>query len=145
MTLKGLCKRALKKKDRVKIWLKSKDLLGREKMGDRFWLDNLRHPNDPKKSQGKMEISIELMPEAMAAQLPAGTGRSDPNANPFLPPPEGRINWSLFHPLDMLKEIIGPELYYKVCLGCVCILCAVGCVFVAPMIFSNVIGNLITK
>ena len=78
-----------------------------------------------------MEVSIEILPADLAAQLPAGTlafttavslwlqtlvvfskayikhaviclflsairpgfGRSDPNANPYLPPPEGRVNW----------------------------------------------------
>jgi len=134
MTLKGLCKRAMKKKDRVKIYVKGKD---------RFWIDGLRHPNF-QGNQGRMEISIEIMPLNMAAQLPAGFGRSDPNSNPFLPEPEGRINFSLLHPFDMLKEILGPELYRKMCLGCCCILFTAACVFMAPMIVSNLITNILT-
>eukprot|EP00456_Euglypha_rotunda_P050257 TRINITY_DN4037_c0_g1_i3.p1 TRINITY_DN4037_c0_g1~~TRINITY_DN4037_c0_g1_i3.p1 ORF type:complete len:176 (+),score=16.04 TRINITY_DN4037_c0_g1_i3:158-685(+) len=139
MSLKGLCKRAVKKKDRTKIFVKNKKF----KSDERFWLDNLKHPNF-KGNQGRMEISIELIPVTVASQLPAGLGRSDPNANPFLPEPEGRINWSLFHPLDMLKEILGPEIYRKLCLGCFCALCVTACAFMMPMIASNVMGNLLT-
>jgi len=110
---------------------------------DRFYLKDLRHPNF-KGNQGRMEISIEMMPQAIASQLPAGFGRSDPNTNPFLPPPEGRVNWSLLHPFDMLKEILGPELYRKMCLGCCCMLFVAACVFMAPMIVSNLITNILT-
>jgi len=134
LTLKGICKRALKKKDRVKIYMKGKD---------RFYIENLRHPNF-KGNQGRVEISLELMPLTMATQLPAGLGRSDPNLNPFLPPPEGRVNWSLLHPFDMLKEILGPELYRKMCMGCCCMLFVAACVFMGPMIVSNVISNILT-
>jgi len=134
MTLKGLCKRAMKKKDRIKIYVKGKD---------RFTLENLKHPNFGE-NQGKMDISIEILPADMASQLPAGFGRSDPNLNPFLPPPEGRVNWSLFHPLDMLKELLGPELFRKFLCGCVCMLITGLCVVMVPMIGSNVIGNVLS-
>jgi hypothetical protein len=92
LPIKGLCKRAMKRKDRVKVYMKG---------SDRFWLTDLKHPN-VEGSQGKLEISIELLPTEVAAQLPAGFGRSDPNSNPFLPPPEGRVNWvSLLRQLSL--------------------------------------------
>ncbi len=59
---------------------------------DRFWLENLKHPNESK-NQGKMEISVEILPQEQANQMAAGFGRSDPNQNPFLPPPEGRFQF----------------------------------------------------
>jgi len=37
-----------------------------------------------------MPRSIESIPFPLADQITAGTGRSDPNTNPYLPPPEGR-------------------------------------------------------
>jgi len=37
-----------------------------------------------------MPLSIESIPFPLADQITAGTGRSDPNTNPYLPPPEGR-------------------------------------------------------
>jgi len=124
ITLKGLCKKAVKKKDRIKIYIKNKD---------RFWLEGLRHPNFPG-CQGKLEVSIELMPASQASQLPAGLGRSDPNMNPVLPEPAGRVQWSLFHPFDMLHELLGDGIYYKLCGGFCC--CAVVAVFIllAPLL-----------
>jgi hypothetical protein len=136
VTLKALCKRALKKKDRVKVYMKR---------SDRFWLEKLSHPNKPGKNLGRLEISVEILPAELAAQLPAGFGRSDPNTNPFLPPPEGRVNWSLFHPFQMCKEILGANLYRKICMGCWCTLFIAACIFLAPMIISNVFSNLLTK
>jgi len=58
--------------------------------------------------KGDLILSIELIPSVETKKRPAGKGRSDPNMNPFLPPPEGRVNWSLFHPLNLLYEILGP-------------------------------------
>jgi hypothetical protein len=147
LSLKGLCKRVLRTGKRTKILMKNHGhgaleiFKGLEGPKDRFWLENLQHPNHPGKSQGRMEISIELMPIHIAAALPAGQGRSEPNANPFLPPPEGRVKWSLFHPLDMLKEILGPKIFYK----CLCAFLVIGLiamiVAIVPMIISQVIAK----
>ena len=82
--LSNLFKKAYRVKDRVKLVKGGKD---------RFWLDKLRHPNEGDKNQGRVEVSFEIMPMSVASQLPAGLGRSDPNMNPVLPPPEGRLEW----------------------------------------------------
>lgn len=134
LSLKGLCKQAMKKKDRVKLLVKGKD---------RFWIEDMRSPNDPDKSQGRMEISIELMPLEIASQLPAGFGRSDPNQNPFLPPPEGRVQWDIFSPLKMLKELLGENLYRKICCAFFLLIFISAFSFTAPMIFSNLVSNAI--
>ena len=96
MSLAALCRRALKHTNhRLQICA-----------GDtKLPLPNLRHPNH-KGNQGKMTISMEIM-------YPAGLGRGDPNQNPFLPQPEGRMVWS-FNPFFMLKQLLGSKLYYKV-------------------------------
>ena len=60
---------------------------------DKFWLEDLRHPNESEKNQGKIQISIEMIPAVMTEEFPAGLGRSEPNMNPVLPPPEGRLEW----------------------------------------------------
>lgn len=134
VSLKGLCKQAMKKKDQVKMLVKGKD---------RFWIENLRYPNE-EKTQGKMEISIELLPQTVAQQLPAGFGRSDPNQNPFLPPPEGRFELS-WNPFKMLKELLGDRLYYKLCGGFCCVALIAACIFTAPMIFSNLISKAVFR
>ena len=38
---------------------------------------------------GQLYISIELVPMEQAEASPVGNGRSEPNTNPFLPPPQG--------------------------------------------------------
>ncbi len=42
---------------------------------------------------GRVLISLELLPKALADKLPAGLGRGDPNTNPILPPPSGRLKF----------------------------------------------------
>jgi hypothetical protein len=41
---------------------------------------------------------------------------------------------SLFHPFDMLRELLGDKLYRKMCFGCFFILFIAACVFMAPMV-----------
>jgi hypothetical protein len=40
-------------------------------------------------------MSIEMMPKWKADVSKVGEGRNDPNMNPYLPPPQGRFEWSL--------------------------------------------------
>eukprot|EP00808_Paulinella_micropora_P002257 g75447.t1 len=136
LSLEGLCRKAVETKSWVKM---VKD--GQE----RFWIENLQHPNFPGQKMGRIEMSLELLPKATASQMPAGLGRSDPNSNPFLPAPEGRINWSLFRPLEMLREILGPELYAKCWIYMLCGLLFALCIMMAPMIASNFISSIIFK
>lgn len=133
ISIKGLCKQALKAKDRTKIMIGGKE---------KIWLENLRHPNEPG-TQGRMEVSVELLPEHIAHQLPAGFGRGDPNQNPFLPPPEGRISLSLLHPLDACRDLLGDRLFFKLCCGLlICTILGIA-VSATPMIVSNVFSRAI--
>eukprot|EP01038_Epipyxis_sp_PR26KG_P008250 gene8250-11165_t len=68
---------------------------------------------------GHVIISIELLPKTLADRLPAGLGRSEPNLNPTLEEPEGRIDFTKFwNPLYILKVIMGERL----CAGMGCVL-----------------------
>jgi len=110
-----------------------------EKPCDRFWL----YLPKVKDKTGRIEVSIELMHSDVAKTQPAGLGRGDPNANPFLPDPEGRLNLSLFHPCNFVREILGDKCTGKM-LSCCCLIgCIALCVMMAPMIFSNVVGNIV--
>ena len=52
-----------------------------------------------KEERGDVFLSMELLPRKAALAKPAGFGRSEPNANPHLPPPVGRIKWlKMFNP-----------------------------------------------
>eukprot|EP01083_Nonionella_stella_P294532 1001194_1 len=131
LSLNGLFRRAFRAKDRVIMNRSGKD---------RIWLNNLRHPNYPG-NQGRVEVSFEIMPQAMAQQLPAGFGRSDPNMNPVLPHPEGRFQWS-FNPLSLLKQTLGGRMYYKFCCGFCCLFIVIFLIVLLPNILGSAIGSI---
>ena len=64
----------------------------------KFWLPITGVDGGP---AGYIETSMELVPAEAARTQKAGFGRSEPNANPKLPNPTGRISLSL-NPLKML-------------------------------------------
>eukprot|EP00475_Leptophrys_vorax_P037444 TRINITY_DN645_c0_g2_i3.p1 TRINITY_DN645_c0_g2~~TRINITY_DN645_c0_g2_i3.p1 ORF type:complete len:555 (+),score=164.61 TRINITY_DN645_c0_g2_i3:318-1982(+) len=134
LNLRSFFEKAYKIKDRIKLVRDNKD---------RFWIDDLRHPNEPGKVQGQVEVSFELLPKALLTQLPAGDGRSDPNMNPVLPPPEGRLEWmKLFmNPFALLKEILGDRLYLKVCIAFWISTGITFLIYFFPTILSNVLAK----
>jgi len=138
LSLKSLFKKAYQVKDRVKLVKEGKD---------KIWIDNLRHPNEGDKNQGKIEVSFEVLPVAVSKLLPAGDGRGDPNMNPVLPAPEGRLEWLnlMMNPLKLLREILGDNLYRKLCLITFCGLFISFLVFFAPTFFSNILSRIIIK
>jgi len=117
-------------------------LILRKDQTKRFWLD-FTHPNFTG-AQAKCQISMELMTSEESAKYPAGIGRSDPNNNPFLPPPEGRLYFS-WNPFELLRQLLGNKLCFKL----YCIFCAVGCiaiiVFIGPQFFINLIASAVLK
>jgi hypothetical protein len=107
LSLAGLFKIACKNNDRVQMKYRGRD---------KFWINDLRHSNFAG-NQGRVRVSIECMPASVAQQLPAGFGRSDPNMNPWLPPPEGRAKFSILAPFQSLRNLLGDKIAYKLCLG----------------------------
>ena len=65
---------------------------------DSFWLPLYKDGEDA----GAVRIQIELLPQDKADIQPVGEGRSEPNHSPFLPPPTGRLQWSL-NPFTMFN------------------------------------------
>ena len=108
-----------------------------------FWVE-LKGKKDGKlQCMGKLKLSIEIFPKKDAELNPVGAGQSEPNVNPFLPKPFGRIEFTL-NPFKMLSQLIGPALRRKIYCYCCCIICCALCVMMAPMIFSNIISNALT-
>ena len=95
---------------------------------------------------GWVQLSLELVPKASATAMPAGNGRSEPNDNPRLPEPVGRIEFSL-NPFKNCMTLLGPELCAK--LGCCfcCFLCAaIGGYMIfsmIPVLMGNAVSSLI--
>lgn len=75
------------------------------------------------KYAGKVLMSVELVPADIAEAMPVGLGRSDPNADPHLPPPAGRMHFSL-NPFYLGRECLGPRLFAN-CLLCLCLVALV--------------------
>lgn len=85
---------------------------------------------------GKVLISVEILPENKAKACNNGEGRSEPNIEPTLQPPEGRIQLSM-NPIKMASQMIGPELRRKAYIWASIICCVVLCVMMLPMLVAN--------
>ena len=144
LLLKGLCATAVAKRGRVKLVQTDEDAVVPGTMTDKLVFDKLTHPNAPGGTTGKLTVSIELLPLQVANALPAGLGREAPNTNPHLPEPPGRIDWSLFLPLEMCYEILGDNICKKLLLITVLAALASAIYFLAPMIISQIVANKVT-
>jgi hypothetical protein len=65
---------------------------------DSFFLDTFDKDGN---NVGRVRLSVNITPGEMAKANAVGSGRSEPNHSPFLPPPVGRISFSL-NPITML-------------------------------------------
>jgi hypothetical protein len=88
------------------------------------------------KPMGEVCVSMEVVPMDIADQAKLGHGRNAPNHSPFMPPPSGRLQFSL-NPFTMIKELVGPAICFKfMC----CLLCVA---FVCLMIFAGPLMNML--
>jgi hypothetical protein len=67
-----------------------------------FWMKCFRTENvyylinkTERKQIGQVKLSLEILPKENAQTCKVGEGRNEPNINPYLPPPQGRFEWSL--------------------------------------------------
>eukprot|EP01038_Epipyxis_sp_PR26KG_P004421 gene4421-6250_t len=80
---------------------------------------------------GSICYSVQIWPKDKALVMKSGAARSEPNTNPFCPPPVGRLKFSL-NPFVMGSELCGPVL----CAKLFCCILFLG--FIALMIFYGV-------
>jgi Ca2+-dependent lipid-binding protein len=92
---------------------------------------------------GKIRIQIGVYPIEFAQENPVGKGRNSPNHSPYLPPPTGRMEWSL-NPFKMLNQMFSAEVRNKIlCAIWVLIMIIIFIVFL-PSIVGALIGSLIS-
>jgi len=83
---------------------------------------------------GALLISIEVMSAHHAEKKKAGEGRSDPNTNPTLPPPEGRPDITkMWNPFYMISTLCGADVAAE--FGCcLCLLISIVLsIYVGPL------------
>jgi hypothetical protein len=104
---------------------------------DSTWLfmDRLDHETGIREPQGKICYSIQLWPKEKAQVMPVGGGRQEPNNDPYLPPPTGRLQFS-WNPFVMGMQLCGP----KLCMGFLCCLLCIA--FALLMIFCQPVLNI---
>lgn len=118
------------------------DRLARNKV-PKFWIDfKCTDKNTKVTKAGRVQISFELVPDARAKACPVGEGRSEPNIDPPLPKPDGRMEWTL-NPLKMMSQMCGPDVRTKFCMMISMGLCLILLVLMFPMIISNAVTNAI--
>ena len=70
-----------------------------------FWVQLItRDENGQVEKTGKVRVQIDVYPKKLAEMNKVGEARNEPNVNPFLPPPIGRLSFSL-NPLKMFVSI----------------------------------------
>lgn len=91
--------------------------LGDSLAEDAEWIDLTYndHNTGKKFNRGSLAVSVSIVPESEAKSRPVGTGRDEPNVNPYLPPPFGRFAFSFFNPLSMISGICGTQVSRHVC------------------------------
>ncbi|ETV80250.1 hypothetical protein H257_06591 [Aphanomyces astaci] len=102
---------------------------------DSTWikLERLNRETNVKEPMGAICISMELVPKEKAKVTPLGHGRSDPNNSPFLPPPAGRLKFSM-NPFYVFNELLGPKICRRVMCCCCCLLLMLLMYFFGPII-----------
>ena len=113
----------------------------------KFWLPVRRFAQndhaDAFVASGSIQISISIVPKLAGEKYQQGNGRAEPNSDPYLPEPEGRIKLSI-NPLEMLRQLVPPELQRKLMLGLCAGFCCFLFVLMAPMVISNLIAKGLT-
>jgi hypothetical protein len=93
---------------------------------------------------GQVLVRIDVVPADYAEKNPVGKARAEPNKEPKLPEPEGRIELTI-NPFKMFNQMVGPAVRRKV-YGFLCfmILCVL-CVGIGPTILANILARLMYR
>ena len=105
---------------------------------NKFWIQLEKQG----KKGGRVLCSLEIVPKWYAELHPVGKGREEPNMNPYLPPPVGRIKFTL-NPFKILNQLTGPKFrkkfYCIICVGCLIIYL----IFLIPYVIYFISGEVL--
>ena len=91
---------------------------------------------------GKVRIQVDVYPIADAELNKVGEAREEPNVNPYLPLPIGRLTLSL-NPLKMIEQLVGAGFRRKMYTFIAIALCIAICIALLPMVMSDLISKAI--
>ena len=110
--------------------------------GIKFWVQCYKGKKDVTgegEKGGRVLCTLEILPKALADKNKLGLGRSNPNKDPYCPPPTGRMECSL-NPCKMINQCVGPKFRKK----CYCYI--IMCLVIVYLIFAlpNLIGKILS-
>jgi len=111
---------------------------------DSFWLPMLAKDKDGKiENNGEVNIRIDISTQEFFEKNKIGSARDDPNNEPYLPPPVGRLHFSL-NPFEMYKQLIGPAMRRKIAIWCAIFWGTLACCAILYYLVPIIIGGLLT-
>ena len=87
---------------------------------------------------GRVMCSLEILPKNLADLDKVGKGRDNPNVNPYLPPPVGRMEFTL-NPFKMMNQCVGPKFRRQCYCYCLCFLLVAYLAISLPSIFAGIL------
>ena len=109
--------------------------------GIKFWVQCYKGRKEAAgrgEKAGRVMCTLDILPKKIADLNLVGKGRDDPNVNPYLPPPVGRIQFTL-NPFKMMNQCVGPKFRKKCYFYCLCCLLIIYLIFTLPNIMSSAI------
>ena len=109
--------------------------------GIKFWVQCYKGRKESGvrgEKSGRVMCSLEIFPKKIADLDVVGKGREEPNVNPYLPPPVGRIQFTL-NPFKMMNQCVGPKFRKKCYFYCLLCLVIIYLIFTLPDIISSAI------
>ena len=97
-----------------------------------------------KVNSAKIVVSIDCLTEKEALASVVGSGRSEPNHDPFLPEPKGRFDFS-YDPFNHLEQYTGPITKTKICMCCMIFLLFLIIILFIPVFVPALIANILKK
>ena len=110
-----------------------------ENKNDSFYIQCYKQDNT---KSGSILCSLEVLPIDIAELNKVGKGRDEPNVNPTLFQPFGRLKWS-WNPLTMFNQYVGPKFRKKFYTTLLLVILIIYFIFHFPSLLSELAGNII--
>jgi hypothetical protein len=116
-----------------------------DKEGESFWLPMLSKSNEGViENNGYVRVRIDITSMEWAEKTKIGSARDEPNMEPFLPPPVGRLHFSM-NPCEMYKQLIGAAMRRKIAIWCCIAISTILCCMILYYLVPIVLGDLISR